>query len=125
MSEEVTLLPCPFCGALQEQDDEDMHYVDPEGWKNGKGDVGPQCLNCGATAESIESWNKRTDRATDDDEAQVIFSGRLLCQQPYHMLSDLQKSIISHLSEMGLVRAGGSFSTEKIVHWFGAPENYE
>ncbi|ONM43116.1 hypothetical protein BXT89_14270 [Halopseudomonas pachastrellae] len=43
-------LPCPFCGC----------DVDPKGWLRGDGVRGPECDNCGATAASLEAWNKRT-----------------------------------------------------------------
>jgi hypothetical protein len=44
------LSPCPFCGSSD---------VDGNGWADGKGDTGPQCLFCGATAESVAMWNNR------------------------------------------------------------------
>lgn len=72
------LLPCPFCG---------NDRIDPKGWSNAKGDSGPQCfyvpdglaasIGCGATAESIEAWNRR---ATPKPEAsdELIAKGREL-----------------------------------------------
>lgn len=58
------LMPCLLCGASE---------VDATGWRNGKGDSGPQCLQCGATAESVAIWNNRDwliDRLTNAiDEA--------------------------------------------------------
>jgi len=46
----AVVMPCPFCGSAD---------IDVEGWKNGKGDTGPQCLSCGATCESVVLWNMR------------------------------------------------------------------
>lgn len=72
------LLPCPFCG---------NDKIDPEGWSNANGDSGPQCfyvpaglaasIGCGATAESIEAWNRR---AAPNPEAsgELIAKGRQL-----------------------------------------------
>lgn len=48
------LNPCPFCGAEGET-------IDPDGWVDGNGRHGPQCLDCGATAESNEKWNMRAE----------------------------------------------------------------
>lgn len=42
-------LPCPFCGGA----------CDPAGWLSEQ-TSGPECENCGATAENIEAWNRRT-----------------------------------------------------------------
>lgn len=42
-------LPCPFCGGT----------CDPAGWLSEQ-TSGPECDNCGATAENIEAWNRRT-----------------------------------------------------------------
>lgn len=47
---EIKPAACPFCG------DEE---VDPMGWMDGRGSSGPQCTQCGATAESVEAWNRR------------------------------------------------------------------
>lgn len=58
------LLPCPFCGA---------RGIDPEGWfgsdwKTGESAEGPLCLECGATAPSVEAWNMRAEiKANDPD----------------------------------------------------------
>lgn len=46
-------LPCPFCGG----------EVDPEGWLGGDGRRGPECNDCGATADSMEAWNRRAPMA--------------------------------------------------------------
>ncbi|EOL8993743.1 hypothetical protein ACM913_004010 [Cronobacter sakazakii] len=47
-------LPCPFCGGR----------CDPNGWMGSYDDgvpmCGPECEDCGATANSIEEWNRRT-----------------------------------------------------------------
>lgn len=51
-SELKAMLDCPFCGNAGE-------LIDQRGWLDGSGKYGPQCLECGATAESIEKWNMR------------------------------------------------------------------
>ncbi|EPD3811085.1 DUF551 domain-containing protein [Cronobacter dublinensis] len=47
-------LPCPFCGGR----------CDPNGWMGSYDDgvpmCGPECEDCGATASSIEEWNRRS-----------------------------------------------------------------
>lgn len=61
---EPLVMPCLFCGS---------HDIDAAGWANGKGDSGPQCLDCGVTGESVKKWNDRDwliDRLTNAvDEA--------------------------------------------------------
>lgn len=47
------LLPCPFCGG----------NADPTGWLCNDGRRGPECEDCGATAESTEAWNSRATPA--------------------------------------------------------------
>lgn len=77
------LKPCPFCGGK----------CDPEGWVGTEADrkttrSGPACDDCGASAPSLEMWNKRaidtsltgeeplgTAGMTDDEWAKVILSG--------------------------------------------------
>ncbi len=44
------LKPCPFCG----------REVDPAGWLQHGGCRGPECMDCGATADSVEAWNRRS-----------------------------------------------------------------
>lgn len=43
--------PCPFCGGK----------CDPEGWSGGDGRRGPECEDCGATADSVDAWNLRSN----------------------------------------------------------------
>ncbi|WP_105607012.1 hypothetical protein [Cronobacter sakazakii] len=53
-SDENGNLPCPFCGGR----------CDPNGWMGSYDDgvpkCGPECEDCGATANSIEEWNRRS-----------------------------------------------------------------
>jgi hypothetical protein len=46
------IYPCPFCGS---------ESIDAEGWLDGDGNRGPECLECGATADSLGKWNRRDD----------------------------------------------------------------
>jgi hypothetical protein len=45
------LKPCPFCGSAN---------IDPAEWSQNDGKTGPGCGDCGALAESVEEWNRRT-----------------------------------------------------------------
>jgi hypothetical protein len=45
-------LDCPFCGGK----------VDPEGWASSE-KRGPECVECGATAPDMETWNRRQSEA--------------------------------------------------------------
>jgi hypothetical protein len=46
---DASMKPCPFCGG----------NADPEGWLALGGRRGPECEGCGATAQSVEDWNRR------------------------------------------------------------------
>lgn len=48
------LLPCPFCASTR---------IDAEGWMCNDGRKGPACDDCGASAESVETWNSRPEEA--------------------------------------------------------------
>lgn len=54
VTDEKGNLPCPFCGGR----------CDPNGWMGSYDDgvpmCGPECEDCGATASSIEEWNRRS-----------------------------------------------------------------
>lgn len=54
VTDEKGNLPCPFCGGRCE----------PNGWMGSYDDgvpmCGPECEDCGATANSIEEWNRRS-----------------------------------------------------------------
>lgn len=69
MSEE--LKPCPFCGG----------ECDPDGWLGGDGTRGPECNDCGATARTVEDWNRRTP-----DFKQGLLRAAEICeaQSPRH-----------------------------------------
>jgi hypothetical protein len=57
---EPTLKPCPFCGSSN---------IDPAGWMDGDGNAGPACDDCGASAESVDAWNRRVAPATAGEDA--------------------------------------------------------
>ncbi len=65
------LLDCPFCGA-------DGETIDPHGWEDGDGRHGPQCLECGATAESYEKWNERASPDTDLSVSGEVIGGAII-----------------------------------------------
>ncbi|EPN9526733.1 hypothetical protein ACT5AM_001394 [Cronobacter malonaticus] len=54
-------LPCPFCGGA----------CDPAGWLSEQ-TSGPECENCGATAENIEAWNRRTAALVVPDDTKRL-----------------------------------------------------
>lgn len=54
-NEQSGVAPCPFCGAGPDD-------IDPTGWLDGAGNRGPECLSCGATARSLQAWNRREHR---------------------------------------------------------------
>ncbi|EPD8041677.1 hypothetical protein ACSD42_002189 [Cronobacter sakazakii] len=54
-------LPCPFCGGA----------CDPAGWLSEQ-TSGPECENCGATAENIEAWNQRTAAPVVPDDTKRL-----------------------------------------------------
>lgn len=45
-----SLRRCPVC---------DSQNIDPEGWVGGDGTTGPACVDCSASAQSVEQWNTR------------------------------------------------------------------
>ena len=63
MSDETTLLPCPFCGGEAEihQDDNGKWHVDT--LRCGNGDISHHAYVIADTeAEAIEAWNTRHER---------------------------------------------------------------
>ncbi|AIP62708.1 Lar family restriction alleviation protein [Burkholderia thailandensis] len=58
--------PCPFCGS---------ENVDPKGWLANDGRSGPACDDCGATAESVEGWNRRAqpEPPAADERADALY----------------------------------------------------
>jgi hypothetical protein len=70
-SESGDALPCPFCGGK----------CDPDGWLGGGGLRGPECENCGATADSLAGWNRRASLApvsAQPDEGTMLHLSREL-----------------------------------------------
>lgn len=59
MSEE--LKNCPFCGGK----------CDPKGWLRNDGVRGPECEDCGASAESVERWNTRSPLSSGVDHSKL------------------------------------------------------
>lgn len=75
--EGVKLSACPFCGSAE---------VDPEGWASHNPEtderrVGPACDDCGASAESVEAWNRRapTHGVGREDGSSVADSAASAC----------------------------------------------
>ncbi|EPD6705985.1 Lar family restriction alleviation protein [Cronobacter sakazakii] len=107
-------LPCPFCGGA----------CDPAGWLSDQ-TSGPECENCGATAENIEAWNRRTAAPApvpvvpDDvlEDAKILGAGflKVLADGETHRL-DPQKVIVTFKNESGQPVASwwlnGDFSAE-------------
>lgn len=54
---EMEMKTCPFCGSSD---------IDPEGVLCNDGTKSPQCMTCGATAESLEKWNTRTPQQSEN-----------------------------------------------------------
>lgn len=74
-------LPCPFCGC----------DADPKGWLRGDGVRGPECDNCGATAASLEAWNKRTTPQPAPNDAQDV-AGLVEALQLFVRWVDMEQS---------------------------------
>ena len=63
---------CPFCGSAN---------VDPQGWASRDPDAqvsssnreGPACDDCGATADTLEMWNRRASEACDPSDPVETF----------------------------------------------------
>ena len=80
MSERNGVAPCPFCGG----------DCDPTGWLSGDGVRGPECESCGATAASVEDWNRRFERDQLRAEVEALrpvareFAGFFSSDNPRH-----------------------------------------
>lgn len=62
---------CPFCGG----------EVDPTGWLRGDGVRGPECNDCGATAPSMEVWQRRAHLAplqTENAQLRILSADQAL-----------------------------------------------
>lgn len=68
------LLPCPFCASTD---------VDPEGWRSKGGEVGPECYDCGATAQTVEIWNTRPSPWLDIATAPLGGGAELVSDQKW------------------------------------------
>lgn len=62
---EYILERCPFCGST---------HLDPASWMSDAdvNNTGPGCMDCGATSESVELWNRRYMPAPDHRVAQIM-----------------------------------------------------
>lgn len=59
-------LPCPFCGSRQIRELTDGPFGGA--WKTDFGEIGVQCLDCGACAVDLETWNSRSDASSTELE---------------------------------------------------------
>ena len=54
---QISMKACPFCGSV----DVDPQFAAWSNDKDGSVEHGPGCMKCGATAETFEGWNTRSD----------------------------------------------------------------
>lgn len=54
---EMNMKCCPFCGSI----DVDPQFSASQKEEDGPIVHGPGCMDCGATAETVDNWNTRKD----------------------------------------------------------------
>lgn len=85
MSEE--LKPCPFCGG----------ECDPDGWLGGDGTRGPECNDCGATARTVEDWNRRTP----DFKQGLLRAAEIMQELAHEDTGEIEKAIRAEAEKEG------------------------
>lgn len=112
MSED--LRPCPFCGS---------NRTDKKFWSAGGAEHGPGCMDCGATAETVEKWNTRGP-AADSDLARALSDMENLAKDGIHKIGAkgclANKVLMSHYAKA--IEASG---LPELMHMllYGFPEN--
>lgn len=86
------LKPCPFCKSAD---------IDPKGVLRNDGKTSPCCMNCGATAESVERWNTRPEPYGWLVECLVMFRGAGIPYQLYCDAEDAAKGHAESLESIG------------------------
>lgn len=54
---QINMKACPFCGSL----DVDAQFAAAQNHKGGPIEHSPGCMDCGATAPTLDLWNTRND----------------------------------------------------------------
>ena len=54
---QISMKACPFCGSVEV----DAQFTAWQDVNDGTIEHGPGCMDCGATAETLEGWNKRSE----------------------------------------------------------------
>lgn len=67
----ISMKACPFCGSL----DVDAQFSASQKDEGGPIEHSPGCMDCGATAETVEIWNTRKDSG---ESVMVEYRGDLL-----------------------------------------------
>lgn len=76
---------CPFCGG---------DNIDAKCWLRNDGVRGPECADCGATAESIAAWSRRAvPRAGGEERSQAAAIVREHLGDPYEWLARLIEAL--------------------------------
>lgn len=100
MINKTELLPCPFCGT-----DED---IDPDGVLNSDGTRSPECMGCGATTPTVETWNCRISAPAEDVRAVV--------EGPVDAL------LLEDCVEMASREYGGGYFGTEVVQLYRRPQ---
>lgn len=106
---EIELKPCPFCGG----------EADEKGVLHGDGRTSPECMKCGATAESIKLWNTRADG--------WISVSELLPYADFEVLVCCDDDVFVDVMRSGYVDGDFWFECErdcgrKVTHWLPLPQ---
>ncbi|EIZ9492837.1 DUF551 domain-containing protein [Cronobacter sakazakii] len=114
-------LPCPFCGGA----------CDPAGWLSEQ-TSGPECENCGATAENIEAWNRRTAPPAPPAPPAPVAAGWIACSERLPEVGDIVLTADNGCVNVGeMERSGASYGYFTSVvsgrelpatHWMPLPE---
>ncbi|QOV06300.1 hypothetical protein CPT_Maja_080 [Burkholderia phage Maja] len=108
----ATVDPCPFCGS---------ESIDPKGWLANNGKSGPACDDCGATAESVEAWNRRAqNEAAPAGVRWIAFSDALPPLQENGRGDTLRRKVLVTNN----INSRDAFGDPSHV-WIGNPEHNE
>lgn len=91
MSDNVKLLPCPFCGSAN---------IDPEGWVSTER-KGPACDDCSGSADTVELWNRRPrppgwPDPLESPQAEAIRAGKIDDTEIRNLFDTMERELRLH-----------------------------